>query len=80
MTKPEDIPQDVWEAAWEAMPLVYRKLYASKPIYMAQHLAIARAIMAEREACALFIEQRDGLIPERQEIAAAIRNRGGSNA
>lgn len=31
---------------------------------------------AEREACAVLIETRDGSIPYRQEIAAAIRKRG----
>lgn len=43
MSKPEDIPQDVWNAA-QAINLVLP--------YPHVQADIARAIMAEREACA----------------------------
>lgn len=40
MTKPDDIPQDVWQTAQ----------------YICTQESIARAIMAEREACAAIAE------------------------
>ncbi|WP_323015504.1 hypothetical protein [Devosia sp.] len=72
MSKPEDIPQDIWDAAAiGAAPLVKR-----------QEL-IARAVMAEREACAHAAfdaakAARCGVLRARQ-IDAAIRNRGEVN-
>jgi hypothetical protein len=47
MVRPDDIPQDVWEAA-KATGTEMRK---NQPIYDIE--PIARAIMAERERCAL---------------------------
>lgn len=68
MTKPDDIPQDVWTAA--------RGCFAPKemvPTDAPMSLArIARAIMAEREACAEACLGR----PFGKIFAAAIRNRG----
>lgn len=48
MTKPDDIPQDVWERSWQ---LYFDEVMvtAGKPDVPA---LIARAIMAERAACA----------------------------
>lgn len=60
MSKPEDIPQDVWDEAFLAMPPISREAYERSPFSMVLHLGFARAIMAaekrgeerEREACA----------------------------
>ena len=53
MSKPEDIPQDVWEAAFETIAVGYDNAYIHQE-------DIARAIMAakaeEREACAALVE------------------------
>lgn len=51
MTKPDDVPQDVWDAAVAALDLM-----PSHGVQMRHHRIenIARAIMAEREACALY--------------------------
>lgn len=48
MTKPDDIPQDVWDVAvgWATAEA---QMTAGRPVVA--H-AVARAIMAEREACA----------------------------
>lgn len=66
MTKPDDIPQDVWDAA--------RDVVKRQGI-----LATARAIMAEREACATLVEEllayADTTSRADAVIAAAIRNR-----
>lgn len=50
MSRPEDIPQDVWDTAFKAMPVGHREVYERSPFSMALHLGFARAIMAEREA------------------------------
>lgn len=63
--KQDDIPDDVWKVAQD----VAKSLWLTT----AKTTHIARAILAERERCALYIEQRSGSIPDRQEIAAAIR-------
>jgi len=44
MTKPEDIPQDVWDAANKAMVTAFTLGDAT--------IHLARAILAERERCA----------------------------
>ena len=49
MTKPEDIPQDVWDASFAALLPIVRNQYETSPMAMVQHLGIARAILAERE-------------------------------
>lgn len=72
MTKPDDIPQDVWDAASTCLGF-----YDASPFggITGQAVAkIARAIMAEREACAVLAETyKSGMTAA---IAAAIRNRG----
>lgn len=50
MTKPDDIPQDVWEAASDA----HHELTNS---HAANETIIARTIMAERERCASMAER-----------------------
>ena len=72
MTKPDDIPQDVWETAvgWATAEA---QMTAGRPVVA--H-AVARAIMAEREACARVSEERVPLWEELEAVAAAIRNRG----
>lgn len=52
MSRPEDIPQDVWDAAFAAMPPINRDAYETSPYAMVLHLGFARAIMAERDRCA----------------------------
>ena len=77
MSRPDDIPQDVWDAV-SGLPII------SENFDDADFACVARAIMAEREACAQiahgFPQNRDwvpgslyGAI--RREVAAAIRNR-----
>ena len=51
MNKPEDIPQDVWEAAQGANDALWA-LAANDDEYHQDTEAIARAILAERERCA----------------------------
>ena len=62
MSKPEDIPQDAWDAAFNAMPLLLIRNYDRSPIVLVLHVNIARAILAakaeEREACATDAEER----------------------
>lgn len=85
MTKPDDIPQDVWDKA--------RSVIEAELGYHPQ-VIVARAIMAEREACAKVAseftaatilpfgtaEENEcagvGQIYASDEIAEAIRNRG----
>jgi len=83
MTKPEDIPQWVWDRAKEAIP---RGTWSAR-----LQLSIARAILSaveeEREACAKLaeVERRTDLAIKHgykptwlaisHEIAAAIRSR-----
>ena len=91
MTKPDDIPQDVWETAkgWASAEV---QMTAGKPVVA--H-AVARAIMAEREACSALLmfasedkqslrlalgemtaQEMRTLIAGIHYLAAAIRNRG----
>lgn len=85
MTRPNDIPQDVWEAA--ARALIGRDLAPPNDRDRDQ-ICIARAILAERERCAT-IAEREGVYPELnvyaggpewyrhgKRIAAAIRKGG----
>ena len=69
MNKPDDIPQDVWDSAERGMEYLARR----------QEL-IARAIMAEREACAVvaLCWQDVSFSDTAEQIAAAIRKRGKS--
>lgn len=59
MSKPDDIPQDVWDAASKVAtaPRVTGALFSENYV-----LPVARAILAERERCkeiaALFIHRR----------------------
>lgn len=88
MSKPSDVSQDVWDAAWKALR------YQKPPFTIARvsrATDVARAILAEREACAQIAETAtritymhwdpEGLDPVgtkidyREKIAAAIRNR-----
>lgn len=50
MTKPDDIPQDVWDAAQAAMSI---KHPPNAPWVSMMPTAIAKAIMADRERVAL---------------------------
>lgn len=81
--KPDDIPQDVWDAA----SAVYAQLTVDVGEWH-DKVHIARAILAERERCAKLAE-REGVYPElnvagggpewyrhAQRIAAAIRKGG----
>lgn len=52
MTRPEDIPQDIWDTAFHALHPLVREQYETSPFAMVQHLGLARAILAERERCA----------------------------
>ena len=78
MTKPDGIPQDVWQQAEAA-------LFDGSSNVMKIIEAIARAIMAEREACAQrFLTYSDKAaeghraldFPHITNIVGAIRNRG----
>lgn len=72
MTKPDDIPQDIWDAAIKSVRSAWRRKSNAAE-------GCARAIMAEREACALVAENYFSGNPfptTSGAIAAAIRNRG----
>lgn len=47
MSRPSDIPQDIWFVA----NLVFGAVYEAEPYGDVARAAIARAIMAERERC-----------------------------
>lgn len=51
MSKPEDIPQDIWDSAYETLHPLVREQYEISPFSQVQHYGIARAILAERERC-----------------------------
>lgn len=92
MTKPDDIPQDVWNEAYGQALLFVQWLVPTPTDYVqAEHVlavTFARAIMAakaeEREACANIADSKisggyyDGspVWPDGNEIASAIRKRG----
>lgn len=82
MAKPEDIPKDIWDATGRVLDgYLYSPMSADE--------AIARAIMAEREACARIAEDaddtgihqwgedRNSVVAQRagRDVAAAIRKR-----
>jgi DNA-binding IclR family transcriptional regulator len=79
VSKPEDIPQDVWDKA---------KTIVFEPYFMEWEgiAAVAYAILAEREACALAVETlssgfsdktvREASNQTLRVAAAAIRKRG----
>lgn len=52
MSRPEDIPEDVWEAAGQTVALMPDR----PPFKIDVQGAIARAILAERERCAKIVE------------------------
>lgn len=66
MNRPENIPFEVWDIAFDAMPPVAKVNYETSPLSMVLHLGFASAIMAaekrgeerEREACAAFMDMR----------------------
>lgn len=64
--KPDDIPQGIWDAAYDAMPPALQGNFKSSPFAMTLHLAFARAIMGEREACA--IEGRSAVMKFRGKV------------
>jgi hypothetical protein len=68
MSKPDDIPQDIWDTV-DNMPICGDGFPNDS-----DYEVIARTILAERERCAVHIERRNGEIPFRQEIAHDIRN------
>lgn len=75
MSRPEDIPQDVWSAAVDVTKSQPTSFGWAKITE-----AVARAIMAEREACAnvgfdAAMAAKAGLL-RAQQIKAAIRKRG----
>lgn len=61
MSKPDDIPQDVWDVAWE-VDVEADFTFDGQTSGSAERLAtaenIARAILAERERCAAFMDRR----------------------
>lgn len=67
MTRPEDIPQDIWDTAFEALHPLVRKQYEISPFSMVQHLGMARAILAERERCAKILMTRHENHPQNGE-------------
>jgi len=69
MTRPEDISDEVWNAAGR---VVNMQGFAAKPEIIEP---VARAIMDEREECAKAVEMGDSWT-SRFEHAAAIRKRG----
>ncbi len=81
MSKLDDIPQDVWDKAWKAMGYA-KEPRTLTPIHRAGE--VARAIMAERERCAVEADvlhalqfedadYREGFFDAATMIAAAIR-------
>lgn len=79
MTKPDDIPQDVWDAAAECFAAGDWPLWLVDEERHAAHVSMARAIMAEREACAdaVLATHTTGIdIGVLARAATAIRSRG----
>lgn len=75
------IPDDVMKVAGGVVADLHAAIESRFGVVLTGDLAlvemlakpIGTAIVAERERIAVFIEQRPGSIPDRQEIAAAIR-------
>ena len=90
MTKPDDIPQDVWEAVGSLMADFQQHqsnvIDGTAEPYPSGHIPMlmARAIMAEREACAAIAEHMlrfaDTTSAADKEISTAIRNRSTTEA
>ncbi len=85
MSKPDDIPQDVWAAAINARKKFHDDDRRPLPPFALLDRIIARAILAERERCAKVAEENrqpgftdfvDGYNTSCLDIAADIR--GGS--
>jgi hypothetical protein len=87
MSKPEDIPQDVWASAENALDdMLCNCLEASgttEQFRIDSITPLARAILAakaeEREACAVALEDLNVDYRDRFEAAASIRKRGEVN-
>lgn len=89
MTKPDDIPQSVWDEAGRVAKEMARKSMVDPllPYYISAQPLVARAILsatqAEREACALVAESKATTIRlggisawhGASDIASAIRSR-----
>jgi GTP:adenosylcobinamide-phosphate guanylyltransferase len=86
MSKPSDIPQDVWDTS-DLLNKIANEIFTGSVdevvAFVDRHVeAIARAIMAEREACAkLSADFAIRVMPKDSrsyvfDLAAAIRNRG----
>lgn len=81
MSKPEDIPQDVWDEASKADADCQRNSCKEESCngflcVRALRIAILAAKAEEREACARIAEDQDGGAIECEQIASAIRKRG----
>lgn len=86
MSEIPGLPTDIWEKANAVVEAIDGEMWmhdteGRQISWGSARMAVGRAILAaeqrgaerERERCARYIEQRPGSIPERQEIAAAIR-------
>jgi hypothetical protein len=58
MSRPTDIPQDIWEAAIKCAETALRNLDDDYGDMTTEITAIARTIMAEREHCAAHLDER----------------------
>ena len=89
MSRPDDIPQDVWDAANRISEEVGSAILGRKAPQEDLDLPVivARAIMAERERCAALVERQTTAQPQRntksmwiasigKSLAAAIRKGG----
>lgn len=85
--KPDDIPQDVWDTAdavGEAIHGKHVRGFISWPLMsesgVKPQIIVARAIMAEREACAQVVSDQVKLLNPGWSwlapVVVAIRNRG----
>lgn len=57
MSRPDDVPEDVWEEAGLAMSPAW--LNSETPAYFVQRVGIARALLAERERCAKICDEAE---------------------
>lgn len=51
MTRPEDIPADVWDRAFDALHPEIQRGVTSSPFAYVLQVGMAKAILAERERC-----------------------------
>lgn len=70
MTRPADISQEVWDVAYDVADAIVDANWGPSDRKVE---TVARAILAERERCALNIERRNGEITDRSGIAREIR-------